>query len=178
MKKLFFVFFFLPAFFFSQNPLPYTVGEYTEFDISFRGIRMGSAELSIESIKEIEGISTFHIVGKGKTSKLFDWFFKVRDIYETYLDTTLILPVTFFRDVDEGGYKINQRYFFRHSESLVFVEDTSYTIEKRSQDMLSAFFYARTFRESILNKKNRFLFLFLWMKKIIYWRYYTFIMKQ
>lgn len=156
MRRFFFAFLFFPALLFSQNQLPYIVGEYSAFDISFGGIRVGSAELSIEGTKEIEGASTFHIVGKGRTSKFFDWFFKVRDVYETYLDTTLILPVTFIRDVYEGGHKIKQRYFFSHAESRAFLQDTSYTIEEGSQDMLSALFYARTFSKSILNQRKPF----------------------
>ena len=39
------------------------------------------------------------MIGTGKTSKFFDVFFKVRDVYETYIDTNTFLPVKFLRDV-------------------------------------------------------------------------------
>ena len=36
--------------------------------------------------KKIAGREVYHIVGSGKTKGAFDWFFKVRDRYETFLD--------------------------------------------------------------------------------------------
>ena len=162
MRGLFLLVFFIPSLLHTQNKLPYIVGEHLEFAIYFGGIKVGSADLSVESRKEIEGIPTFHIVGKGKTSKFFDWFFKVRDVYETYLDTALILPVQFIRDVYEGGHEIKQRYFFRHTENRVISEDTSYIISQDSQDMLSAFFYARNFRKpKLIQNKSFFVPIFM-----------------
>ena len=35
----------------------------------------------------------------------FDNFFKVRDRYESYIDTANLIPYKFIRNVDEGGYK-------------------------------------------------------------------------
>ena len=48
----------------------------------------------------------YHCVGEGKSYSFFDNFFKVRDRYETYIDTTNLFPLKFIRNVDEGGYKI------------------------------------------------------------------------
>ncbi|MAX05877.1 MAG: hypothetical protein CMD19_05475 [Flavobacteriales bacterium] len=141
---------------FSQTKIPYKVGEYSAFHISFGGIKVGSAELEIERQINIDGISTFHIVGKGKTAVFFDWFFKVRDVYETYLDTSKIRPVKFFRDISEGGYKKKQQYNFKHIDDLVFWKDTSSVIFSNTQDMLSALFYARTFKKDSLNQKKSF----------------------
>lgn len=156
MRGLFLLLLLIPALVHTQNKLPYIVGERSVFDISFGGIKVGSAEIFIENKIKIKGASTFHIVGKGKTSPFFDWFFKVRDVYETYLDTSSILPVKFIRNVYEGGHKINQKYFFNHFKNRVFSEDTSYIIPQGSQDMLSALFYARTFGKEILNQKKPF----------------------
>ena len=50
------------------------------------------------------------MVGLGKSTGAFDWFFKVRDRYESYIDQEALVPMAFIRRVDEGGYKINQNY--------------------------------------------------------------------
>ena len=139
-----------------QNNLPYKVGEYSEFEISFGGINVGSAEMEIKREIQIDKTSTFHIIGKGKTAPFFDWFFKVRDVYETYLDTSKVRPVKFVRDIYEGGYEKKQSYKFNHSDRLVFSQDTSYIIFEKSQDMLSALFFARTFNKIDLKKKKSF----------------------
>ena len=156
MRGFFIAFFLSPAFLFSQNELPYNIGEYSAFDISFGGITVGSAEMEVVEHTLIDNISTFHIVGKGRTALFFDWFFKVRDVYETYLDTAKILPVKFIRNIHEGGCEKQQLYNFNHLDSLVLTADTAYRIPYNSQDMLSALFYARTFNKEYLKQTNSF----------------------
>jgi len=156
IRKLFFIFLFIPFLAFPQKEIPYQVGEYSVFDVSFGAIIVGHAELEIVEEKLIDSISTFHIVGKGKTASFFDWFFKVRDVYETFLDTSKLLPIKFIRDINEGGYSKKQNYFFHHSDSVVNNKDTTYKIPFNSQDMLSALFYARTFDKEDVKKTNFF----------------------
>lgn len=159
---LFIIFFLFPLAIYSQSNLPYQVGEHLSFNISFGGIKVGSAELQIEKQIKIDGVATFYIVGKGKTAAFFDWFFKVRDVYETYLDTLKIRPLKFVRDINEGGYKKQQLYNFKHKEKLVFWQDTSHVIYPNSQDMLSALFYARTFnKDSLMQNKSFFVPIFM-----------------
>ena len=162
MRGLFLALFLFPLTVYSQSDLPYKVGEYSAFDISFKEIKVGSAEMKIEKQIKINGVSTFHIVGKGKTASFFDWFFKVRDVYETYLDTSKIRPVKFVRDIHEGGYEKKQQYIFKHSAGKVFWKDTSHVIFPTTQDMLSALFYARTFNKNdLLQKKSFFVPIFM-----------------
>lgn len=145
-----------PLFLFSQNELPYKVGEYSAYNISFKGIKVGNAQLEILEKVKIDNKIAFHIVGKGKTTFFFDVFFKVRDVYETYIDTSKILPIKFLRDIYEGGYKKKQNYIFNHSEEKVFYKDTQYKISKTTQDMLSALYFSRTFNKDTLNQKYSF----------------------
>jgi len=156
IKRLVLIFLLVPFLVFSQKEIPYQVGEYLAFDVSFGAIKVGHAELEIVEEKLIENISTFHIVGKGKTASFFDWFFKVRDVYETFLDTSKLLPIKFIRDINEGPYSKKQNYFFHHSDSIVNHNDTAYKIPFNSQDMLSALFYARTFNKEEVKKTSSF----------------------
>ena len=82
---------------FAQSNLPYKLGEHSEFTISFGPIDVGYADLEIVEMTKIGNKNTFHIVGKGKTTLFFDWFFKVRDVYETYIDTSTLLPVKIYK---------------------------------------------------------------------------------
>ena len=162
IKRIFLVFFFIPIAVCSQTTLPFDVGEHSSFNVSFGGIKVGTAELHIKKQIKIGNASAFHIVGKGRTAPFFDLFFKVRDVYETYLDTSKIRPLKFVRDINEGGFKKQQMYSFSHKEGLVFWEDTSHLIYSNSQDMLSALFYARTFnKDSLTQKKSFFVPIFM-----------------
>jgi hypothetical protein len=158
IKKIIFLLLFSKSFIcFSQNTLPYQLGENLNYDISFLGINVGEANLLISSNEKINNTNCFHIIGSGKTSPFFDIFFKVRDTYETFLDTTTILPVRFKRDISEGGFKKQQLYDFNHTDSVVYVKDTLYQILKSSQDMLSALFLARTFEVKDLKINDKFI---------------------
>jgi len=163
MKHLLFIVLFgISILGFSQAELPYKVGEYTAYKVSFGAINVGFADLEITESVWLNNRATFHIVGKGRTATFFDWIFKVRDVYETFIDTNTLLPLVFKRSVNEGGYLINQRYQFNHNDSRVITQDSSFFIPINTQDMLSAFFLARTFKkESIINGKPFYVPIFM-----------------
>lgn len=121
-------------------------GENLEFRMHYGIIDAGVASLSItEEAVQIGGRRTFHVVGLGKSKGAFDWFFKVRDRYETYIDEKAIVPWLFVRRVKEGGYTCEQDYIFNHFNQKVNVgENKMYDIEPNMQDMVSAFYHART----------------------------------
>ena len=139
---------------FSQNKLPFKTGEHVEYKVSFGLLEVGSADLKVLDYVFIDGKNTYHIIGKGRTAYFFDWFFKVRDVYETFIDTSLLLPVRFNRDVYEGGHIIKQSYKFSHKKEKVYTDNTVYDIKNKNHDMLSAFFYARTFKKDLLKNSH------------------------
>lgn len=163
MKQcLFLVFFGISTFTFSQIDLPYRAGEYAGYKIYFGTINVGFADLEVIESRQLNNRPVFHIVGKGRTAPFFDWIFKVRDVYETFIDTNTLLPMMFKRDVNEGGYLINQQYQFNHNESKVTTLDSLFFIPTNAQDMLSAFFLARTFKkENIIDGKPFYVPIFM-----------------
>ena len=163
MKQLLFIVFLgMSNLVFSQTDLPYKAGEYAAYKVSFGAINVGSGSLEIAENREINNKPIFHVVGKGRTAPFFDWFFKVRDVYETFIDTTTLLPLAFKRVVNEGGHLINQQYQFNHNDSRVITQDSSFFIPINTQDMLSAFFFARTFKkENIITSQPFYIPLFM-----------------
>src|SRR5690606_22927621 len=81
----------------------FDTGEYFKFKMSYSSwLRAGSATLTIKDSK-IKGKEVYHVVGKGWTSGMIKWFFKVDDRYETYFDKKTTIPYKFIRKIDEGG---------------------------------------------------------------------------
>ena len=121
-------------------------GEYLRFRLHYGLIDAGEAELQIyESSRLYHGREAYHIVGKGRTLGAFDWFFKVRDRYETYVDKDGVFPWEFIRNIREGSYIKEHSYRFYQNKSAVRTDKGDiYKIPPFSQDMLSAFYYART----------------------------------
>lgn len=121
-------------------------GEQLEYRLHYGIINAGTAKLEVKKLdKKIAGRDVYHIVGSGKTKGAFDWFFKVRDRYETYLDVDGVFPWMFVRNTNEGGYKIHQTYKFAQSKNKVDNgEGKSFETPNGIQDMLSSFYYARS----------------------------------
>lgn len=124
----------------------FRTGEYLKYKIHYGFVDAGEAELRIaNSTSEINGREVFHMIGTGRSLGAFDWFFKVRDKYETYMDTEGMYSRKFKRHVNEGGYKINQEYTFNQEKQVVTTDKLkTYKTPEHVQDMLSAYYYART----------------------------------
>jgi hypothetical protein len=120
-------------------------GEVLTFRMHYGIIDAGVATLGVtEEAKEIAGRKTMHVVGIGESRGAFDFFYKVRDRYETYIDEQAMVPWVFLRHVNEGGYKIDQSYVFNHfSEKVNVGGNETYDIQPNMQDMLSSFYAAR-----------------------------------
>lgn len=120
-------------------------GEVLTYRMHYGLINAGVAVLEVKpEIIEISGRKVYHIVGSGYTTGSTDWFFKVRDRYETYMDKDAMLPWLFVRRVDEGGYKFSQDYAFNHYTKKVDIgNNEKMDIPFGIQDMVSAFYSAR-----------------------------------
>ncbi|MFN8699394.1 MAG: DUF3108 domain-containing protein [Flavobacteriales bacterium] len=132
----------------------FRVGEKASYRIHYGLMNAGTASISVnESVKKFDGRPAYHIVGEGKSIGTFDWFFKVRDRYETYVDKEGLFPHRFIRNCDEGGYKIFQDYTF-HQDKRAYTnhKGETYVTPDFVQDMISSYFYARSLDFSKLKK--------------------------
>ncbi len=120
-------------------------GEVLAYRLHYGIIDAGVAILEVKpAIMEISGRQVYHVVGNGYSKGTFDWFFKVRDRYETFIDKDAMVPWMFVRRVDEGGVKFSQDYVFNHYTKKVDVgAGEKYDVPVGIQDMLSAFYAAR-----------------------------------
>ena len=124
----------------------YKEGESLTFRVYYNmgmlWISAGNAVINVYS-ENFKGQKVYHIVGNGKTAKSYEWVFKVKDKYETYIDRITMLPIKFIRDVNEGGFKIKNNISFYQSKGKAVSDTTSFSIPKCTQDILSAIYFAR-----------------------------------
>lgn len=108
------------------------------------GMFIGAGDASFTTtLEKYNGKPVFHCVGEGKTFSFFDNFFKVRDRYETYIDTVTMLPVKFIRNVSEGEHKKYNNVTFNHVAGTAVTSNGVYKIPRCMQDVISATYYAR-----------------------------------
>ncbi|MBI3509457.1 MAG: DUF3108 domain-containing protein [Bacteroidetes bacterium] len=132
-------------------------GEELKYRVHYGAVNAGEAILNVNyDDKVINDRHTLHVVGTGESKGGFDWFFKVRDRYESYMDEDALMPWLFLRNVDEGGFKIKQNQTYDHNGGKVNSNGKSLTVPKYIQDMLSAFYYARTMDFSKAKKGDLF----------------------
>jgi hypothetical protein len=112
------------------------------YNLNFVWINAGNAVFTTNT-EDMNGRKVYHIIGSGKTAKSYEWVYKVRDKYETYLDKETMLPLRFVRTVNEGGFKINQDVTFNHKKGEAVSGKKTYSMPKCTQDVLSAIYYAR-----------------------------------
>ncbi len=120
-------------------------GEILTYRLHYGIIDAGVAVLEVKpEVMDVAGRKVYHIVGNGYSKGSFDWFFKVRDRYETFLDKDALLPWMFVRRVNEGGYIINEDYKFNHYTNKVDVgREDKVDVPQGTHDMISAFYAAR-----------------------------------
>lgn len=125
----------------------FNVGEVLRYRVSYGVMDAGEVVLELKETKKKgnDERSLIHAKGIGRTLGAFNAFYKVYDVYETYIDKESVMPWFFKRRVNEGGYKISQDYEFLQNRKLVDNgEGKKYAVPMGIQDMVSSFYYART----------------------------------
>jgi hypothetical protein len=108
------------------------------------GAYIGAGEASFTTaLERFNGKPVYHCVGEGKTFSFFDNFFKVRDRYESYIDTATMSPIKFIRNVEEGGIKIYNNVTFNQASNTAVSTNGVFKISDCMQDVVSAMYYAR-----------------------------------
>jgi hypothetical protein len=111
---------------------------------SAMGAYIGAGEATFTtSLERFNGKAVYHCIGEGKSYSFFDKFFKVRDTYESYIDTANLVPYKFIRNVDEGGYKKYENVTFNQSAGTAVSTKGVFKVTKCIQDVMSAVYYAR-----------------------------------
>ncbi|MBA4304089.1 MAG: DUF3108 domain-containing protein [Sphingobacteriaceae bacterium] len=121
-------------------------GEVLKFKLHYGFINAGVGELRVmDRAVNVGGKECLHVVATGRSINSFDWFFKVRDRFETYIDKQAMVPWKFAKDVYEGGYAFKDDYRFDHHANLVHVnEKKQFQVPQFTQDIVSSFYFART----------------------------------
>ena len=134
----------------SQKERAFDTGEWFKFRIHYGLINAGYATLEVqEAVRNNKKV--YHAIGKGYTTGMSRFFFKVDDNYESYFDKETGNPYQFVRKIDEGGYTKNQEGFFNQSTIRILVKDykhkseNTFLIPENTQDIMSTFYYLRNY---------------------------------
>lgn len=121
-------------------------GEMINYHVyyTFAGVYVygGEANFSLQAITHQQQ-AAYQIIGEGKTNKFFDGFFKVRDRYESIIDTASLQPFRFSRNIEEGSFKLSETVWFNQKANTAVTRNGAFKVPQCTQDVLSAIYYSR-----------------------------------
>ena len=134
---------------FSQKLSNIQSGEELNYRIHYGILNAGTASLTALQTT-YKGQPHFYVKGYGRSTGAVRAFFKVEDIYESFININTGLPSFYVRNVREGGYTQHLETVFNHNnQTLILTDKETNSIRnlnsvKGVQDMLSAFYYLRS----------------------------------
>lgn len=125
-------------------------GERLTYRIHYGPLNAGNATLTTQRLN-YKGEPHLFVRGSGKTTGPVRTFFKVDDLYESYINLETGLPSFYVRNVKEGGYSQYLTANFNHSNNTLLLTDRKNPANgtrniktvKGLQDMLSVFYHLR-----------------------------------
>ena len=112
--------------------------------------QLAQVTMSTENITTAKN-TYLHLSCELSTYSKWDSFFKIRDLYESYVNPTTLKPSLYKRNIDEGGWTKKEKYVFKGNT----VNSTSkkrnrpetqntFTIGSSTQDVISLLYTVRT----------------------------------
>ncbi|MBR9860166.1 DUF3108 domain-containing protein, partial [bacterium] len=129
----------------SHDNRAFTFGEELDYRVHYGWINAATIKFKVkpEPVK-IKGRSTFNVIAYGRTNKSFDWAYRVRDYFESYIDSQSMAPLKYFKTVEEDEYKDVDLVYYDHQKKWLTGKKKSMEMPAYVQDVVSAVFYART----------------------------------
>lgn len=91
----------------------FTTQEKLEYRVHYGFINAGEAKIEINpSLYRVNNKICYKAVVSGKTTGAFDLAMRIRDTWESYIDTTTRIPHRSYREIEEGKYRLKEYVFF------------------------------------------------------------------
>ena len=112
--------------------------------------QLAQVTLSTETVTTSKS-AFLHLNCELSTYAKWDKFFKIRDLYESYVDPETLKPSLYKRSIDEGGYTKKEKYIFKGNTVTSTVKKRNkpettktFTIGGATQDVISIMYKLRT----------------------------------
>lgn len=91
----------------AQIKQPFSVGERMEYEVRFGPLKVGNGHMEVVGLETVRGIPAWHTAFwvQGGT-----FFYKVNDVYESWIDTTSLSSLRFVQQLEEGTSDKERRY--------------------------------------------------------------------
>lgn len=141
---------------FSQENNTIKSGEKLTYSASYTmsGLLTRIAQITMETSTVKTSKSTLlHLKCSAATYSKWDSFFKIRDLYESFVNPANLKPYLHKRSVNEGGYIKNVKYVFKHKSGRVtstvtkknsYKKESEFTLSAGTYDVVTTLYQMRT----------------------------------
>ena len=116
-----------------KDNIPYIHGESLTYVVNYK---WGAVDTDVgEAVTNLEySDGMFHTIITGKTFRFYDRIFRVREHFESRFYDNPLLPHYFYRDTQEGKYRMRNTFHFNVPDSTIQVRMQKY--ERTPKDTL------------------------------------------
>jgi len=143
----------------TQSQNAFQAGENLTFTASYNmsGLLTDIAQVTMQTREVKTSKSTLlHLKCTAKTFSKWDSFFRVRDLYESYVSPKSLNPYLYKRDINEGSYYKFVKYNFSHKSKTVkslqkkrrgdgsiWEQNKNLKIKNNTKDLVTTIYYLR-----------------------------------
>ena len=154
----------------SEESLAFQHGEKMEFVLHYQwgtiNTDVATATVELDSLT-YNGEKAFRCSAYGKTSRMFDLFFKVREDFDSWFTRDGLKPLKFTRDTYEGGYEAKNTYHYIWDAAEPYIAADVYSSKRGMKaitlpltpctfDLPSLFFFARNMDFDVVEPGRRY----------------------
>jgi hypothetical protein len=122
----------------------FAAGEKLTYRAHYGFINAARITMSVDAtIHTVNNRKTFLVKTEGETLKSFDWMYKVRDKFESYLDQESMAPLRYSMAKRENKYSAVDAVLYFHDQKKLRNLKGEMTMPVYTQDIASALYYAR-----------------------------------
>ena len=129
-------------------------GEFFEYKVHYGLFNAAEARVSVSpQIQTVNGRPCYKVEIAGKTVGAFDWVSRIRDNWQSWIDTSAIVPQKSYRNIQEDKYRKEETVIYNHAKdernaARATVTDENgqknYDIPNNAQDVISGYYFLRT----------------------------------
>jgi len=128
----------------SRSEPAFKVGEQLNYKLRYGFITAAEATLQVlDTDVKFDNKPTFHLVANGRTAGTFDFFYKVRNRYDSYIDKEDLTPYLYSEDIREASYRRSDKVRFYQDQQKIVGRKGTFKGKAQTFDLVSAYYFAR-----------------------------------
>ena len=113
------------------RPVPFGDGEKSTFEVRFGGVRVGNGSLEIVGLENVRGRQAWRTYFNVKGGVPF---YRVDDVYESWIDIVTLNSLGFHRKIEEGSRERTQRFDIMPDKGTYIERTRQKTTVKKTVD--------------------------------------------